>query len=137
MKQKTINHQGYVYQINTNEIDVMISVSSACAACHAKGACTSADNSERHIIIKNENRNYQIGEQVNVTGTQSMGMSAVFYAYILPFLLVFIALLLMTEVSALDELLAGLYALLLLPPYYLLLYGFRNKLEKKYIFTIQ
>lgn len=136
MKQKSINHRGYVYQIDSDQVDVMISVSSACASCHAKGACTSADNSERHIIIKDDKHSYQIGQEVNITGTQSMGMSAVFYAYVLPFLFVFIALLLMTEVTALNELRAGLYALLLLPPYYLALYGFRNKLETKYTFTI-
>ena len=136
MNQKTINHRGYVYRINQDEVDVMISVSSACASCHAKGACTSADNSERHIIVKNDKRNYQIGEEVKITGTQSMGMSAVFFAYVLPFLFVFVALLLMTETSTLNELRAGLYALLILPPYYLILYGFRNKLEKKYTFTL-
>lgn len=136
MKNKTINHTGLIRSINPEEIEIMISVSSACASCHAKGACTSADSSERVINVKNDKRDFQIGDWVNITGTQSMGMSAVFYAYVLPFIFIFVALLVMTEMTALGELKAGLISLMILPPYYLLLFGFRKKLEKKYTFTI-
>ncbi len=137
MTEKVIDHTGYISNISTQEIEVTITVSSACSSCHAKGACTSADSAERIITIRNTGKSsYKMGDIVSVTGAQSLGMSAVFFAYIIPFLLVFISLLIFTELSEVSEIQSGLLSLLVLPPYYIGLYFFKEKLEKKYTFTI-
>lgn len=131
-----IKHNGIVSKIADHKIEATIAVSTACAGCHAGSSCGMSDNSSRVITISHSERNVNIGDSVSIVGSQSTGLSAVFFAYILPFIIVMTTLVLSLSLLTTSELRAGLYSILVLPPYYLVLYFFKEKFEKKYTFRI-
>lgn len=138
MNQKsTIEHEGTVIDINDGKITVELTVLSACATCHSRALC-SFDSSQKNIEIFDNNNNitYKIGETVKVIMRQSLGGKALFLAYILPFFVILIALIICT-ISGLSEALAGIISILTLIPYYTLLYLFKNKLKKEFSFSIK
>ena len=65
-----------------------------------------------------------------------MGLKAVFCAYMLPFLLVLTALLILLQTGS-REVVAGTVSLCILGIYYLVLYLFRSKLSKEIVFKIK
>ena len=84
----TIKHQGIVENINGSHLQVRIIQTSACASCSVKGHCTSADTKEKLVDVADANAaSYQPGDRVWVTGELSMGVMAVLFAFIFPFLI--------------------------------------------------
>ncbi len=55
LPKEIVKHPGVVVKTGPDEVEVMILAQSACAACHAKGACTMADMKEKMVKIKPEN----------------------------------------------------------------------------------
>lgn len=133
---KTIEHAGIVKEIKDGYAEVKIIQNSACSACHAKGACTAADKSEKTVSVKLNNININIGDSVIIEGTTSMGFKAVFYAFVMPFILL-MTILITVYVITDNELYSALLSLLSLIPYYLLLNLFKNKMKNKFIFTLR
>lgn len=89
----TIKHQGIVENINGSHLQVRIIQTSACASCSVKGHCTSADTKEKLVDVADANAaSYQPGDRVWVTGELSMGVMAVLFAFIFPFLILIISL---------------------------------------------
>jgi sigma-E factor negative regulatory protein RseC len=130
-----ISHRGIVLSVTENKIVVSIINESACASCHAKGACSASDMKEKEIEITRFSGRYEIGQPVILTGKTSQGYKAIFYGYILPFVLVLATLVLAVN-STQNEGLSGLLALAILIPYFLTLSLFRNKLKKSFEFEI-
>ncbi|MCT4601191.1 MAG: SoxR reducing system RseC family protein [Marinifilaceae bacterium] len=134
---KTINHIGKIEHINDNTIVVKIQNQSACAGCHARGACSMADVKEKLIDIdRNPNDNYKIGEDVKIVCDQDLGFIAIFWAYVLPTILIFTSIILLLKLGY-REGLAGLISLCILIPYYITLFLFRKKLKKRFTFRIE
>ena len=133
---KTIEHIGVVKQIRKGYADILIIQNSACSGCHAKSACTAADSAEKIIEVPYFSDDIQVGQQVTVVGSKTMGWKAVGYAFILPFLLLMTVLIGITEWGK-SELIAGLAALAVLLPYYLILYLLRNKMKSNFSFTLK
>ncbi|MBQ8672799.1 MAG: SoxR reducing system RseC family protein [Bacteroides sp.] len=132
----TIKHQGIVENIDGSRLQVRIVQTSACAACSAKGHCTSADTKEKLIdVTVGEDESYRVGDRVWVIGELSMGILAVLLAFVLPFLVVLVSLFLFMNVWG-DELGAALCSLALLIPYYYILKLNRSKLGKKFSFSV-
>ncbi len=136
MNQSIIEHKGIVSKITDTTIETTITVSTACSGCHAKGSCGMSDNQSRIISVTKSDQNVNIGDQVNIVGSETMGMKAVLFAYVLPFAAVLFTLVLSLYVLNVSEIRAGLYSILILPPYYLILYLFKGKFNKKYTFRI-
>lgn len=136
MAKTDIKHTGIISKVTDNKIEVTIAVSTACSGCHAASSCFMADNSTRIISINKTNQEVNIGERVNVVGSRSIGLNAVFFAYVLPFIAVMLTLVFSLSIENTSELRAGLYSILILPPYYLVLYLFKRRFEKKYTFRI-
>jgi sigma-E factor negative regulatory protein RseC len=131
-----ISHTGRINEITRDSISISIISESACAACHAKGFCGAADSKEKVIEVKNTGINeHKVGDCVTIVMQKSMGLKAVFYGYILPFIIL-MATLLGTLNATNNEGLAGLLALLVLVPYYFSLYLLREKLKSKFEFRI-
>lgn len=132
-----IKHQGIVESTDGSCIRVRIIQTSACAACSIKGHCTSADVKEKLIeIVDTDGTVYQPGDKVWVLGELSMGAKAVFLAFVFPFLILIVSLfILMTLLD--DELQAALGSLLLLIPYYYILWLNRERMKKKFSFSIR
>lgn len=134
---RTVDHVGVVLEITPVYIDVEILNKSMCAACHAKGACTMSDVSAKVIRVANPaNEHYDIGEQVIVVMRKTLGLRAVWLSYVIPLIILMILLLSLPHLN-LNELSAGLLAVLGVSIYYLGIYLFRNKIAKEFTFTIE
>lgn len=131
-----IDHEGIVEQVTDDTAKIIIDSQSACASCHAKGACSAADQTEKILFVPTEGKTVQPGETVKVLISRRTGLRAVAFGYIYPFLLLMLVLIVMT-IAGLSELHAGLYALLSLLPYYLAIYLMRNKLGNSFTFKLE
>ncbi|MCD4772349.1 MAG: SoxR reducing system RseC family protein [Bacteroidales bacterium] len=135
--QDTIIHPGIIQKVGYDKLLVNIIAQSACSACHAKGMCSVADMKEKIIEVhKKPGHDYKAGEKVSVAMEKSMGTKAVMIGYIIPFLIVFISLIILTNITN-NQGFTGLISLGLLIPYYLGVYLLRDKLKKTFIFRIQ
>lgn len=132
---KSIEHKGRIDSINDNKINVSILAVSGCASCHAKGVCTAADMQEKMIEVFDFTNQYEVGEIVNVTLKQTLGFRALFLGYVLPFILVLFFLIVLSSLTK-NEAISGIGSLVVLVPYYITLYILRNKIRKKFTFTI-
>lgn len=132
---KNITHDGVVVKIEGQEVHVLIVQHSACAGCHAKGACTASDSKDKIIIAQSRGDKYEIGDRVTLIGSNSMAWSALTYAFILP-LILSIALLFCVS-GFVGEAMSCLFVIAMLAVYYLVLFLFRNKLETKFVFYIE
>jgi len=132
-----ITHKGIIEQINREKITVRILQQSACSSCHAKGACMAADSKEKLVDIADHSGQFTLHELVIIEGKESIGYKAVFWAFLLPLLILIAMLVLTTSVWHFSETEAALSALLALAPYYLLLYLFRNSMAHTFQFSIK
>lgn len=133
-----IQHQGTVESIDGNHIRVRIVQTSACASCVAHKYCNSSESKEKMIdVYTKEAASYAVGQSVNVNGTTSMGMRAVHWAFGVPFIVLVAALYASIMLTGGNEPLSALWALGSLTVYYLILYMCRDKMTKKFVFTIK
>ncbi|MBQ9287675.1 MAG: SoxR reducing system RseC family protein [Bacteroidaceae bacterium] len=134
----TIEHVGEVVRVDDLHVQVRIVQTSACSACVIRGHCNAAESQEKIIDVFNLNfPSLKVGDVVKLEGTTSMGMKAVMWSFGVPFLVVFIVLLICKEFLSLDDMNSGLLSLASLIPYYGILYLFRNRFAKKFSFTIK
>ncbi|MEN8155930.1 MAG: SoxR reducing system RseC family protein [Bacteroidota bacterium] len=131
-----IDHVGIIERIEGDIAHVNINSVSACASCHAKGACSAADMEEKFLDVPLNGADYEAGETVRVLIARHTGFKAVALGYVYPFLLLMTVLITATA-AGVNELRAGLFALLSLPPYYLAIFLVRNRIKKSFTFTIQ
>jgi sigma-E factor negative regulatory protein RseC len=134
-EKKNIEHEGIVEQASGDHVKVRILSQSACASCHAKGACSVADLQEK-LIDATCDRQYSPGDKVILIGQSKLGLHAVWWAYILPLILMLLTLILTYTITN-NENLSGLLALGILIPYYLTVRLFNNKFVKTFSFTIK
>lgn len=131
-----IEHKGIIQSISEGKIIVGIITESACASCHAKGACTVADIQDKEVEIVRYSGNYHVGQHVVIVGQSAQGFKALFFGYVLPFIIVLFTLFLLNAITQ-NEGLSGLLSLAVLIPYYFILFLFRNKLKKILEFEIK
>lgn len=137
MNANNICHQGTVIKTSEDCVYVRIEAQSACAACHAKNMCNLTEVQEKIIEVQhNGDREFSAGEQVTVMMKQSQGARALVLGYLIPFLIVLVALFVIAHFTG-DEVIAGLSALLLLVPYYIGLYLFRNRMKQTFGFELK
>ncbi len=135
-KADSIKHPGIVVSIKDKQVNVLILSQSACSSCHAKGMCAVSDMKEKIIQAVNSNNiELKVGQEVMVSMKKSSGTQAVLMGYFYPFLLVVASLFILSSVNIEDGI-SALISLGLLIPYYSVLYYFRNKLKKKFIFEL-
>lgn len=130
-----IEHEGTVLEHSNSAVKVVITSMSACSACHAKAACSISEQKEKIIDVWGF-YDVSVGDKVVVEMKKDLGLSAVFFGYIAPLLVVFVSLCVFVSLD-IHEALSGLIAVLLLVPYYLILRLFRPLLNKKFTFTIK
>ena len=107
-----IKHLGIVENINGSRLKVKIVQSSACSACSVKGHCSASETKEKIIDVYNKNNvPCQVGERVMIVGTTSMGMKAVLLAFVLPFIVLLLALIISLKLTGGDEAVSALVSL--------------------------
>lgn len=137
---KEILHTGRIVEIGPQVISVEIVNKSACATCHAKGVCGASDEQVRIIdvpqTIATRVEDYRVGEEVSLRLSQSLGLRAVFIAYVVP-LMVLMASILVLSATQLQQLYVGIFSLAAVAVYYIFVAIFRDKLEKVFTFSIE
>ncbi len=138
MKSKErIEHKGRVVEFTPETMIVEFINKSACSACHAKSVCMASD--ERIKVVEVDRTPYskfEVGEEVNICLAPTLGYKAVWIAYVIPLIILIILLLILPRFFE-NELYAGLGSLGVLVVYYIVLYFFRGKLDKKFVFIIE
>lgn len=132
-----VTHTGRISQITDKEIKVSIISQSACAACHAKGACSASDMAEKEIDVPWFGTHaYAVGDEVVVELAQNQGIKAVLLGYIVPFFVLLISLLVFIGLGE-NEGIAGLLSLLMLIPYYVILSRLKKYMSATFEFRIK
>ena len=134
---KEISHSGRIEAVGKDSVTVRIVSRSACASCHAAGLCTASESATKDIRVRTTPADdYKVGEEVLVLLRGNMGTKAVLLAYGVP---LFILLILVVSLSFTDvhELAAGAAGLGGVAVWFLILYCFRDRLEREYEFYIR
>jgi sigma-E factor negative regulatory protein RseC len=131
---KTIFQKGVVQQTENQSVFVAINCQTACSGCHAGSHCTLGGNEQRIIEVSGA-YNVKKGDEVTVHIKQAAGYSAVLLAYIIPLAVVLTSLTVLSLLK-ISELTAGLLSILMLIPYFTLLFLFRKHLNDRFIFKI-
>jgi Positive regulator of sigma E activity len=135
MKKDYLQHQGIVDSIEKNKVFVRIEQKTACSDCHARSACLSSDRKEKVIEVDDDSGQFDLNEEVIVSVQSSMGLYAVVLSFVIPLVLVVLTLFICIKITG-DEALSGLTGLLILVPYYFVLYVLRGKIKKHFVFSV-
>ncbi len=133
---ESISHSGIVEKIENGVVYVRIVQQSACAGCHARAVCTASESKEKIIEVPDRSGAFHVNEDVLVCGGASLGMQAVLLAFVGPLLMILAAIMLGSCLHW-EETTSGIFGLLLLIPYYGVLYGLRDRLKKRFVFTLR
>ena len=132
-----IKHRGRVEKVEGSHVVVRIVQTSACSACSIKGHCNASESKEKLIDVFEVNASYQIGEEVVLLGTTSMGMQAVLLAFGVPLVILIVALGVTMHLTDGNALVSSLVGLLSIVPYYFAIHFNKDKLKKTFSFTIE
>ena len=137
MSEENISHEGVITKITDDILEIKIIAQSACAACHAKSACTMSDQAEKILTVpRPKDREFTLMQKVNVTMAVGQGNKAAVLAYLLPIILL-LAVLFTCLGLGLSEGLSALISIIALVPYYLILYLRRDKLKKRFEYIVE
>lgn len=133
---ESIQHKGIVENVDGGTVYVRIIQQSACSGCHAQSMCAASESKVKVIEVPDTSGQFHVNEEVELRGRSSLGLQAVLLAFVLPLLIVVSAIIAGTNMQW-KETTSGLTGLLLLVPYYCILYLLRDKLKKQFIFTLK
>ena len=136
MENNEVRYHAVVKEVSDGHLQVGIVKSSACGGCSIKGHCNSAEAKERLVDVYDASAlNYSKGQDVWLVGSSTMGWKALAYGIGIPFLIVFVSIVVLTMVVS-SELWVALIALFLLTPYYIILYKNKEKMKRQFAFSV-
>lgn len=134
-----VEHEGRIIEITQDVIRVEILSKSACASCHAKGVCSASEVKVKIVdvplTIGTLSQHFEEGEVVNVVLKPSLGMKATILAYGVPLLVLLAAIVVSSKCGA-TELWTGLWGIISVAAYYVVLSFFKNRLSRTFTFSI-
>ncbi len=130
LDENLVKHEGVVSKVSKNSITVSLKGNLHCEACNAKSACGVSDSDTKEIEIETSSQTLELNENVEVFLKKDLGLKAVFWAYVFPFILLFAVLLVASTLF--DEWIAGLLAIGVLIPYYLLLHVLKSSFKNAF-----
>lgn len=134
---KQIEHPGIVEKVVGQRVFVRVETRSACGSCHAKSHCSMTDLEEKVVEVESERaEGYAIGDKVTVTLEPSLGFKALLLAYVYPFLILLVSILVIMAITG-NELLSAMVGIGLMFPYYAWIYLIREKLRNHFHFRIK
>lgn len=129
-----IHHRGVVEKIDGPKCYVRILQHSACSGCAAHKLCNSSESKEKIVEALTVDNEIRVGDTVDVEGTVSQGLRAVYLCYLIPLVLMILFLFLGYHIGG--ELTGIVFSLFILTVYYFVLYLCRNKIGKHFCFTV-
>ena len=132
-----ITHKGRIVAIDPEITTIEIISEAACASCHAKGLCGLGEQQVKRVEVRTSAWTpRQVGDEVEVVLKKAMGYKAVFIAYGMPLVVLFVALMVLNSLG-IGELYAGLGAIGAVILCYFVIFLFRNKISKDYSFYLK
>lgn len=128
--------EGIVTEIASDHVIVRMVRSSACSGCHAKGVCHSGDAKEELLTVTSYPRGLAVGEKVRILFSDSKGLVAVVYAFVIPLIFIVAGVTLMSYLGT-SELSMLLVLLLFMVGYYLILSFFKKRFVKAFQIKIE
>lgn len=136
--ERNVKHQGVVEEIGEQYVKVRIVQTSACASCKIASHCATSEKKVKTIDVYGvaNAEKYTKGQVVTVCASMDVAKQALFLGFGVPLILLVVVIALMMYFTG-NEGLSALTGCLSLAPYYLILYMFRGKLQKKLRFWIE
>jgi len=132
-----IEHLGRIISLNNEKVTVSIVSQAGCVSCSVKGNCSVGDVEEKIVEVANaDDRNIKIGDIVTVVLDVKSGAFAVLLGYFFPFLVLLFTLITMISLGF-NEGIAGLTAILMLIPYYSILYITKKSQKETFSFRLK
>ena len=128
------SHRGFVSKVLEDKIIVSLKGNVNCEGCKAKAACGVSESNEKEIEILKTNHSFKLNDDVNIVLKKELGLKAVFWAYLFPFILMILTLFVSSSFT--KEWIAGLTSLFILIPYYTTLYFFQENFRKVFKISI-
>jgi len=129
-----IKHEGYISNIENNLLTVSLKGNINCEGCKAQSACGVSESNDKEIEIIDNIQGFKLNDTVDVVLEKSLGLKAVFWAYVFPFILIILTLIITT--NFLKEWIAGLVSLFILIPYYFMLFVLKDTFQKAFRISI-
>lgn len=127
-----ITKTGRVIAIDAEKLQVEMTSCSACSGCAVRSACGLSEMKKKIISVpKPDNHDYQIGDELSMGISIKQGLSAAGYAFGFPLLLLLITVF-MTYSYTDNEIISSIFGIIILIPYYFVLFFNRQRLEKKF-----
>ncbi|MBX2842978.1 MAG: SoxR reducing system RseC family protein [Flammeovirgaceae bacterium] len=131
-----ISHRGIVKNISNGKMEISLVDMEGCSACSLKSACGTNSPMDKKVEVPYLQSSFKTGQEVKVLLRTSQGFLALFWGYIFPFLLIVTTLIFADKIFS-NEGLAGLFSLLVLGPYYLLLYFLRKQMKSTFTYRVE
>jgi sigma-E factor negative regulatory protein RseC len=125
-----LEQKGIIEDISDSTIKIRVQPLSACDNCQTKSLCNIKGNRDNLIELTDKSGSFSVGEIVNLMVEKSAGYRALFLGYLLPLIIVLVSIVVLL-IAGLSEIIAGTASLLMLVPYYLILYSLRHIIKKK------
>lgn len=136
-KKNEIVHSGKVIEMTPDFTSVEITVSSACASCHAKSLCGMSEEQDKVIMLPTDPyATYNVGDEVQVCTKMSMGLMAAWISYVIPLAVLMALILILTSVGVNEFISAGA-AIAGVGLYYFVIWLLRDKLNNEFVFYIK
>lgn len=131
-----IEHKAVVVSLEPH-IQVKMERISACASCRTKHICGMDEKSEKIVdITERPKETIEIGDEVTIYIEQRLGNVALFWGYLMPFIVLVVTLFTLLALQY-SEGVAGLFSVGVLVPYYFILYLLKDRLKKEFEFKIR
>ncbi len=135
--EQQICHPGVVDRIVGRTLFVKIESQAACGNCRAKSYCGMVESVDKVVeVVSDRAADFTVGQKVDIVLERSLGYKALLMGYMVPFLILIVSLFAMYLLTG-SEGLSALVAVLLMAPYYALLYHFRETLRETFRFHIR
>lgn len=136
-----IDHQGIIKEIKDQQRLIVSIISiSACNHCSSKETCTmslSSEAKEKEVeVFVNDTSKYTPGTSVVVEMKLSTGNLAVLLSYVMPLIVMLTTVFIAYGITK-NEGISGILGLIVLVPYYLIIYLLNSKIKKRFRFTLK
>ena len=123
-----ISHEGIVTNRIGDKAIIHLIKPEECHSCRMKEFCGVTDEDRSRFEVPVED--LEIGDTIALEVKPGIGFKALFWAYIIPFLLV-VLVIAIGSWSGLPEQWLGVFSLLILPPYFFALSRFKHQLKSQ------
>lgn len=129
-----VKHEGIVSKITNDVVTISLKGNINCESCKAKAACGVSESNDKEVEISNYTQSLKLNENVEVLLKKNLGLKAVFWAYVFPFIIMMTVLVIAS--TLVKEWIAGLLSIAVLVPYYFMLFVLKDLFKKRFKLSI-